>query len=273
MKTQFGLIGLGVMGKSLARNFANNGISLSLFNRHVDGLEERVAKSFIEEFSELSKCQGYDNLENFVNSLESPRKILIMVNAGKAVDMVIENLLKYLEPNDIIIDGGNSHYKNTDTRNKMLSDKSIHFIGMGVSGGEVGALKGPSLMPGGSYEAYSLVENYLSAIAAKDLNNNTCCNYIGKDGAGHFVKMVHNGIEYAEMQLIAEVYSILRFNNGLEPNQISEIFRDWNKTSLENYLLESTSVILKKKEGEKLHIKALAVGQPLLLQNLECHLL
>jgi 6-phosphogluconate dehydrogenase len=250
MKTEFGILGLGVMGKSLARNFANNGFSLSLFNRHVDKLEVNVAKDFIEEFPELNNCLGFDDLESFVNSLESPRKILIMVNAGKAIDMVIENLSKYLKPNDILIDGGNSHYKNTDTRNALLSDKNIHFIGMGVSGGEEGALNGPSLMPGGNKAAYLLVENHLKSIAAKDLNGHPCCKFIGKDGAGHFVKMVHNGIEYAEMQLITEVYSILRFNNGLEPNQISEIFSEWNKTSLENYLLESTSVILKKKEGD-----------------------
>ena len=250
MKTEFGIIGLGVMGKSLARNFANNGFSLSLFNRHVDNIEENVATNFINQFSELSNSQGFDNLETFVNSLQTPRKILIMVNAGKAVDMVIDNLLSHIEPGDILIDGGNSHYKKTDKRGQLLSNKGIHFIGMGVSGGEEGALTGPSLMPGGHMDAYKLVEGFLQNIAAKDDNNNPCCKYIGTEGSGHFVKMVHNGIEYAEMQIIAEAYSILRFINKLEPTEIASIFETWNHGDTKNYLLEITIDILKKKEGD-----------------------
>jgi len=250
MKTEFGIIGLGVMGKNLARNFAKNGYSLSLFNRHVEGLEENIANDFIHEFPELKDCLGFDDLKSFVNSLEVPRKILIMVNAGKAVDSVIEQLLTQIEPKDILIDGGNSHYKNTDTRGELISRRGIHYIGMGVSGGEEGALNGPSLMPGGDIKAYSQIEHYLNKIAAKNINGTPCCQFIGKDGAGHFVKMVHNGIEYGEMQLIAEIYSVLRFNNDLEPSEVSAIFMKWNNSSHRNYLLESTTEILRKKEGE-----------------------
>ncbi len=249
MKTEFGIIGLGVMGKSLARNFAKNDYRLSLFNRHVKGIEENIAIDLIQEFPELKECHGFDDLESFVNSLEVPRKILIMVNAGKAVDSVIEQLLIHLQPEDILIDGGNSHYKNTDVRNKLLSSRDIHYFGMGISGGEEGALNGPSLMPGGDLKAYSQIEHYLNKIAAKDLNGAPCCQFIGKEGSGHFVKMVHNGIEYGEMQLIAEIYSILRYNNDLDPYEISAIFMEWNEASLDSYLLESTAEILKKKEG------------------------
>jgi len=249
MKTEFGIIGLGVMGKSLARNFAKNGCRLSLFNRHLEGIEENIANDLIQDFPELKECLGFDALESFVNSIEVPRKILIMVNAGKAVDSVIEQLLTHIQPNDILIDGGNSHYKNTDTRNKLLSSQGIHYFGMGVSGGEEGALNGPSLMPGGDRKAYTQIEEYLNKIAAIDLNGSPCCQFIGKDGAGHFVKMVHNGIEYGEMQLIAEIYSILRYHNDLDPYEISSIFTTWNDSSLKNYLLESTAQILRKKDG------------------------
>jgi len=230
MNSEFGIIGLGVMGKSLARNFAKHGFKLSLYNRHVDNTEEDVAKNFIANYSELSTFKGFDSLKKFVESIETPRKILIMVNAGHAIDSVIADLLNYIEPDDIIIDGGNSHYKKTAERSKFLWNYKIDLIGMGVSGGEEGALHGPSLMPGGHKEAFEKVASY--------------------EGAGHFVKMVHNGIEYVEMQLIAEVYSILRFNNGLEPDAISEVFNNWNETTLQNYLLQSTAVILKTKEGD-----------------------
>ncbi|RZV70547.1 MAG: NADP-dependent phosphogluconate dehydrogenase [Flavobacteriaceae bacterium] len=250
MKSEFGIIGLGVMGKSLARNFSSKGFNLSLFNRHVSGKEENVAKEFIKVHDELRICQSFDDLEKFVSSLETPRKILIMVNAGEAIDSVISDLLDFIQPNDILIDGGNSHYKATNRRKNKLSEANVQFVGMGVSGGEEGALKGPSLMPGCDQQAYSKIEHYLKEIAAKDYEGNPCCRFIGNEGAGHFVKMVHNGIEYAEMQLIAEIYSILRYINKIDPNNISEILTDWNRSEIQNYLLESTAIILKKKTGD-----------------------
>lgn len=248
-KSEFGLIGLGVMGKSLARNLADKGFRLSLYNRHVPDIEENVASDFISTFKELSDASGFDEIKSFVSSLSSPRKIMLMVNAGPVVDAVITELLQYLDPGDIIIDGGNSHYQDTQRRTQYLESKGIHYIGTGVSGGEEGALKGPSIMPGGSHKAYPKVALYLETIAAKDVCGQTCCTYIGEGGAGHFVKMVHNGIEYAEMQLLAEVYSMMRTGSDLEPYDISEVMRTWCMTDLDSYLLEITVDILKKKEN------------------------
>lgn len=249
-KKEFGLIGLGVMGKSLARNLANNGFKLSLYNRFVENTEEKVAEKFITEFDELKNCTGFESLSNFVNSLEQPRKIFLMVNAGKVTDIVISELADLCAEGDVIIDGGNSHYSDTERRIELLNNKGIDFVGTGVSGGEEGALKGPSIMPGGNEKAYKKVEKYLLAIAAKDKNGKPCCTYIGAGGAGHFVKMVHNGIEYAEMQLLAEIYALLRFMNRLEPIEIAGIFAEWNRSELSSYLLEITAKIVAKKEGE-----------------------
>lgn len=246
-KSEFGLFGLGVMGKSLCRNLANNGFKISMFNRHVKGVEENVAVNFKNEFEELSNSQAFDNIGDFVNSLQTPRKIMLMVNAGKTIDYVIEDLLPYLSEGDTLIDGGNSNYKNTKERSEYLKSKNIYFIGTGVSGGEEGALKGPSIMPGGSKETYDSVAPFLNAIAAKDKNNLPCCTYIGPDGSGHFVKMVHNGIEYAEMQLLAEVFVILK-ELGNNPDEIATILESW-KTEANSYLLEITIDILKKKEN------------------------
>jgi len=248
--TEFGIIGLGVMGKSLARNFAEKGLSLSLFNRHMEGQEENIAADFISQYPELEKCLGFDDIAQFVNSLEVPRKILIMVSAGDPVDHIINELMNVLQTDDIIIDGGNSYYKDTNRRLALLNKQGINYIGLGVSGGEEGALKGPSLMPGGDLSAYKRMENVLKSISAKDYEGNPCCRFIGNEGAGHFVKMVHNGIEYAEMQLIAEIYSILRYINKINPDNISEILTDWNRSEVQNYLLESTATILKKKTGD-----------------------
>ena len=249
-KKEFGLIGLGVMGKSLARNLSQKGFKLSLFNRFVEGIEENVANNFIAEYSELDNCNGFENLCEFVESLEKPRKIFLMVNAGLVTDLVINELIDILEPNDVIIDGGNSHFADTERRLETLKQKGIELIGCGVSGGEEGALKGPSIMPGGSQKAYEIVAPFLTAIAAKDGKNQPCCTFIGQGGAGHFVKMVHNGIEYGEMQMLAEIYAIMRFNNKMEPSEIAQIFEQWNQTELSSYLLEITSKILLKKEGE-----------------------
>lgn len=250
-KGEFGLVGLGVMGKSLARNLANNGTKLSLFNRFVAGKEEKVAEKFISDFEELNQAQGFEDLESFCKSLQTPRKIFLMIKAGVETDEFIDKIKPYLEKEDVLIDGGNSHFKDTKRRIDYLSKDGIHFIGTGVSGGEEGALKGPSIMPSGNLEAYKYIEPFLDKIAAKDSNGQSCCTYIGPDGSGHFIKMVHNGVEYAEMQLIGEVYALLRYKNGLDPNAISEIFEEWNKGDLQSYLLEITAKILTKKEDEK----------------------
>ncbi len=249
--SEFGLYGLGVMGKSLSRNLARNGFSLSLFNRYVKGSEENVATVFISEYKELSSAKGFQDVQEFVDSLSTPRKIFLMVQAGSITDQVIDELVPYLNKGDVLIDGGNSNYKDTERRVKKLSEYDIHFLGCGVSGGEEGALNGPSIMPGGKKEAYELVSVYLEAIAANDTYNKPCCSFVGNGGAGHFVKMVHNGIEYAEMQLLAEVYQFLRFAAGLNPGEIADILEGWRDGDLDSYLLEITVDILRKKEGKE----------------------
>jgi len=249
-KSEIGLIGLGVMGKSLSRNIAGRGISLSVYNREVPGSEESIAKNFVNAHDEMSDSQAFNDIQKFIESLAIPRKIFLMVNAGDPVDAVINRLTPLLDNGDIIIDGGNSHYKQTERRYHDLSIKNIRYIGTGVSGGEEGALKGPSIMPGGSDKAYNNVGPILQKIAAVDANGDACCRYIGKGGSGHFVKMVHNGIEYGEMQLIAEVYGILRFHMSKSTEEISSIFNQWNETECASYLLEITADILTKKEQE-----------------------
>nr|WP_321222242.1 NADP-dependent phosphogluconate dehydrogenase [uncultured Psychroserpens sp.] len=251
--SEFGLFGLGVMGKSLCRNLANNGFKIAMFNRHVDGVEVDIAKNFKAEFNELSEASAFDNISAFVNALETPRKIMLMVNAGKTIDFVIEDLLPYLSENDILIDGGNSNYLNTKERCEYLKTKGIHFIGTGVSGGEEGALKGPSIMPSGHLEAYNRVKPFLEKISAKDKNNLPCCTYIGPEGSGHFIKMVHNGVEYVEMQLLAEVVTILEAT-GQNLDEIANILESWKSTA-NSYLLEITIDILRKKEGNNWLVK------------------
>lgn len=247
--SSLGLIGLGVMGKSLARNFANHTIALSLYNRHIEGVEEDVASQFVASFTELKDCKGFDDIETFVNALALPRKIFLMVNAGPAVDAVISSLEPHLSKGDVIMDGGNSHYLDSQRRVDALHKKGIHFMGIGVSGGEEGALKGPSIMPGGTAEAYSEVACFLEAIAARDSNNKPCCTRVGAGGSGHFVKMIHNGIEYAEMQLIAEVYEILRHHCKASLEDIAHTFDTWNDGEENSYLLEISSKILRKTEN------------------------
>ncbi|MDT0690123.1 NADP-dependent phosphogluconate dehydrogenase [Salegentibacter sp. F188] len=244
-----GLVGLGVMGKSLALNFASKGIDITVFNRHVEELEVDIAKKFAEENKLVYEFPWFDNLEKFVKSLERPRNIILMVNAGPAVDMVIESLLPFLDKDDLIIDGGNSHYKETVRREGLLKEKGIFFMGAGISGGEEGALKGPSIMPGGPKEAYDRAGKILERIAAKDRNGNPCCTHVGPDGAGHFVKMLHNGIEYGEMQLIAETYHFLRFGTNAAPQEIADLFEEWNK-DMKSFLLEISVEILRKKEND-----------------------
>lgn len=246
---EFGLLGLGVMGKSLSRNLAQKGVKLSLYNRHLKNKEENIASNFIKEYPELSDSLPFDQIAPFVQSLETPRKIMLMVPAGDALDALMEDLLPHLSDGDILIDGGNSHYEKTKMRVEQLQSRGIHFIGVGVSGGEEGALKGPSIMPGGEMHVYDQVAPYLEKIAAKDKNQLPCCTYIGPDGSGHFVKMVHNGIEYVEMQLLAEVYYLLK-KMGYEPKAISDILTSWREKE-SSFLLDITIDILKKKEGEE----------------------
>ena len=251
MKKEFGIVGMGVMGKSLARNFASKNIKLALYNRYEKGKEEQVASQFVSTFPELNDALGFEDMKLFVQHLEAPRKVLLMVKAGPVIDQLIQELIPLLEEEDIIIDGGNSHYKDTERRIKILKKHNIHFIGTGISGGEEGALKGPSLMPGGNKNSFNLVAPFLKKIAALDDHKSPCCAYIGKGGAGHFVKMVHNGIEYAEMQLIAEVYSLMRFGLLIEPDEIAEIFKSWNTGELSSYLLEISQHVISRKEGDK----------------------
>tara|TARA_R110002049_G_scaffold39374_7_gene121196 strand:- start:356 stop:2218 length:1863 start_codon:yes stop_codon:yes gene_type:complete len=246
--SEFGLFGLGVMGKSLCRNLANNGFKISMFNRHVDGVEEDVAINFKAQYLELSRAEAFDDISAFVNSLQQPRRIMLMVNAGKTIDYVIEDLLPHLSENDIIIDGGNSNYKKTKERYDYLKTKGIHFIGTGVSGGEEGALKGPSIMPSGDIDAYNKVAPFLETISAKDKNGLPCCTYVGPEGSGQFIKMVHNGVEYVEMQLLAEVSTILE-TLGQNPDEVSQTLQSW-KDIADSYLLEITTAIFKKKEGD-----------------------
>jgi len=254
MKTsEFGLFGLGVMGKSLCRNLANNGFKISMYNRHVDNVEVDVAKDFKAAYPELKDAEAYDDIAAFVNSLQQPRRIMLMVNAGKTIDYVIEDLLPHLSENDVLIDGGNSNYKKTKERYEYLKSKQIHFIGTGVSGGEKGALIGPSIMPSGDKAAYNLVKPYLETIAAKDINGLPCCTYVGPEGSGQFIKMVHNGIEYVEMQLLAEVTTILEAQ-GLNPDEVAEILDSWKSTA-SSYLLDITTTIFKTKEGDDWLVK------------------
>ncbi len=249
-KSKVGIVGLGVMGKSLSLNLIDHGFKLSLYNRHALGLEENVAKNFIRQNIDPAFANGFDELKAFVDSLEQPRKILMMVKAGKTVDGLLDDLILLLDKNDIIIDGGNEHYKVSKQRNEKLALQGIHYFGCGISGGEEGARKGPSIMPGGSEEIYPLIADVLETIAAKDKNGNPCCSLIGPAGAGHFVKMVHNGIEYAEMQLLAEVYQLAREVNQQKPDEIATLLEGWKQFGLNSYLLEITIDILRKKDGE-----------------------
>ena len=242
-KQQFGVIGIGVMGKNLALNIESRGISVSVYNRN----RIKTDELFIE--AKEKNIMGTYSIEEFVNSLETPRKILIMIKAGKPVDEAIEKLIPYISKGDILIDGGNSFFMDTIRRSKKLEDLGFKFIGAGVSGGEEGALKGPAIMPGGQIDAYKIVEPIFTAISAK-VDGEPCCTYIGANGAGHYVKMVHNGIEYADMQLICEAYALLKEVAGLSNEQLHDVFAEWNKGELDSYLIEITSEIFAQKDNE-----------------------
>ncbi|MDY8047515.1 NADP-dependent phosphogluconate dehydrogenase [Paenibacillus polymyxa] len=242
-KQQIGVIGLAVMGKNLALNIESRGFTVSVFNRSPEKTHDLIKEA------EGKKLTGTFSIEEFVNSLESPRKILIMVQAGKATDATIEQLVPHLDKGDIIIDGGNAYFPDTQRRSKELEEKGLRFIGTGVSGGEEGALNGPAIMPGGQESAYKLVEPILTAISAK-VEGDPCCTYIGPDGAGHYVKMVHNGIEYGDMQLIGEAYHLLKSVLNVNAEELHEIFTEWNKGELDSYLIEITADIFSQYDAE-----------------------
>jgi 6-phosphogluconate dehydrogenase len=249
-KADVGMIGLAVMGENLALNMESKGFTVAVYNRTVPEVEEGVVERFINGRGSKRNFIGSTNIEDFVRSIATPRKIMMMVKAGKPVDELIEQLLPLLDPGDILIDGGNSHFPDTIRRTKYLESKGMLFIGTGVSGGEEGALRGPSIMPGGSPAAWPDVKPILQAIAAKLDDGTPCCDWVGEDGAGHFVKMVHNGIEYGDMQLICEVYQAMKELLDMSPDEMSEVFRKWNKGDLNSYLIEITGDILAFKDAD-----------------------
>ncbi|GMA57288.1 hypothetical protein GCM10025858_17910 [Alicyclobacillus sacchari] len=238
-KSDIGVIGLAVMGKNLALNIESRGFSVSVYNRSRTRTDELVEEAIGK------RIRPTYSIEEFINSLESPRKILLMVQAGAPTDEAISQLLPYLVEGDIVIDGGNSFFEDTRRRNQALEAKGIRYIGTGVSGGEEGALRGPAIMPGGQRDAYALVEPILTAISAK-VGDDPCCAYIGPDGAGHYVKMVHNGIEYGDMQLICEAYHLLKDVLGLSAPELHAVFSEWNQGELDSYLIEITADIFNK---------------------------
>jgi len=240
-----GLIGLAVMGQNLALNIQRNGYKISVYNRTNSKTEQ-----FIKNNEDKANLNPSYSLEEFVASLKRPRKIITMVQAGRGVEDLLSALVPLLQPNDIVIDGGNSYFKDTIRRTKELQYRQVFFMGVGISGGEEGALMGASIMPGGDFSAWQQVKEILLAVAAKTKDGSPCCGYIGNDGAGHFVKMVHNGIEYADMQLISEAYFLLKELVGLKSLGMADIFQSWNKGVLDSYLIEITADILKKIDGD-----------------------
>ena len=233
-KADIGLVGLAVMGENLVMNMESKGFTVAVYNRTVEKVDAFVngrgaGKNFIPAHS----------LEELAANLERPRKVFLMVKAGAAVDDMIGKLLGILEPGDVIIDGGNSHFPDTIRRTKLVEEKGLLYVGTGVSGGEEGALKGPSMMPGGSPAAWPIVKPIFQAICAKVEDGSPCCDWVGENGAGHFVKMVHNGIEYGDMQLICESYQLMRDLLGMSADEMHEVFAAWNKTELDSYLIGS----------------------------------
>lgn len=243
-KQQMGLVGLAVMGENLALNIERNGFSLAVYNRTTAKTEK-----FIAGRAKGKNIVGAASVEEFVAALQTPRKIMLMVKAGEPVDGMINSIVPHLDKGDLLIDGGNSFFKDTQRRSEALAQKGILYIGTGVSGGEEGALFGPSFMPGGQKEAYEMVQEILTKISAQT-EDGPCCTYIGTDGAGHYVKMVHNGIEYGDMQLICEAYDILKTALGLGASELSEIFGTWNKAELDSYLIEITEAVLAKTDDD-----------------------
>ena len=246
---QIGVTGLAVMGSNLARNFARHGHAVAVHNR-----TDAKTRALIDEFGHEGTFLPSYAAEDFVASLERPRRVVIMVKAGAPTDAVVDQLAALMEPGDIIVDGGNAHFADTRRREAALRERGIHFVGTGISGGEEGALNGPSIMPGGTAEAYQSLGPLLESISAH-VDGTPCCTHVGADGAGHFVKMVHNGIEYADMQLIAESFDLLRHAGGYSPAEIADVFRTWNTGRLDSYLIEITADVLRKQDA--------ASGKPL----------
>lgn len=253
MKADIGLIGLAVMGENLALNMESKGFTVAVYNRNFPG-EEGVVDRFINGRGKNKHFIGAQSIEQLVESVERPRKIMMMVKAGSPVDELIAQLIPYLSPGDVIIDGGNSDFHDTERRVKEVEEKGIYFIGTGISGGEEGALHGPSVMPGGSASAWPLVKDILQGISAKIEDGTPCCEWIGSGGAGHFVKMVHNGIEYGDMQLISEAYALLKHRKGLDNDSLAIIFDEWNSGELDSFLIEITANILRYKDDEGEHL-------------------
>ena len=249
-KADIGLIGLAVMGENLAMNMESKGFTVAVYNRSTEKVDAFLAgraagRNFI----------GCHSPEELVQALSKPRKIFMMVKAGAAVDALIEQLLPLLEEGDILIDGGNSHYPDTMRRTATLESKGLLYVGCGVSGGEEGALKGPSMMPGGSPAAWEHVKPIFQAICAKVEDGSPCCDWVGENGAGHFVKMVHNGIEYGDMQLICEAYQLMRDGLGMTSDDMGEVFADWNRTELDSYLIGITADILRHRENGEITVE------------------
>jgi len=244
-QADIGLIGLAVMGENLVLNMESHGFTVAVFNRTIAKVDD-----FMNNRAKGKNIIGAHSIRELVDSLKKPRRVMLMVKAGQAVDDFINQLLQVLEPGDIIIDGGNSHFPDTIRRTKFLDQKNLLFIGTGVSGGEEGALKGPSIMPGGSSRAWPYVKDIFQAISAKVEGDTPCCEWVGNDGAGHFVKMVHNGIEYGDMQLICEAYSIMQNALKMDAFSLHKVFKKWNKGELDSYLIEITTDILGKKDKE-----------------------
>ncbi|MCG8603373.1 decarboxylating NADP(+)-dependent phosphogluconate dehydrogenase [bacterium] len=240
-----GLIGLAVMGENLVLNIESRGFSVAVYNRTTQKVED-----FVNGRAKGKNIKGCHSIQELVSSLQKPRKVMLLVKAGKPVDDFIELLVPHLDAGDLIIDGGNSYFPDTIRRTKYLEERGFLFIGTGVSGGEEGALTGPSIMPGGSAEAWPLVQPIFQAIAAKVADGSPCCEWVGQDGAGHFVKMVHNGIEYGDMQMICEAYSLLSNGLNMSPDEMHEVFARWNEGELNSYLIEITRDIMAKKDDE-----------------------
>lgn len=245
IRADIGLIGLGVMGQNLVLNMVRNGHVVAVYNRTTSVMEKFLSGPAYG----INNIIGVKTIEEFVNSLKPPRRMMLMVKAGSPVDAVIEHLKPHLNPGDIVIDGGNSHFKDTIRRVADLEAGGFRYLGVGVSGGEEGALTGPSIMPGGSEQAWEHVESLFMDMAAKTVSGEPCCAYLGPDGAGHFVKMVHNGIEYVDMQLISETYLIMRELLGMSTDEMQKVFEDWNQRELSSYLIEITADILGKRDA------------------------
>ncbi|MBO4425192.1 MAG: decarboxylating NADP(+)-dependent phosphogluconate dehydrogenase [Spirochaetales bacterium] len=248
-KADIGLIGLAVMGENLVMNMESKGFTVAVYNRTVEKVD-----NFTNGRAKGKNIIGCHSVQELADNLERPRKVLLLVKAGQAVDDFIEKLIPVLEPGDVIIDSGNSHFPDTIRRCEYVESKGLLYIGTGISGGEEGALKGPSMMPGGSPEAWPLVKPIFQAVSAKVEDGSPCCDWVGNGGAGHFVKMVHNGIEYGDMQLICEAYQLMKDLLGMSADEMHEVFTQWNKTELDSYLIQITSEILAKKDED---------GQPL----------